>query len=185
MATAAIDLRFPDQWFQSENGLHQNWMRDYDPTTGRYVQADPLGLVDGASVYGYALQSPLRYSDFWGLEADAIPGPDIDILGELIPRIGGRLLGGIMGGIFAPTPLGDGTVQESRGTQDPVSGLKPKDVGRDCEGNCNPCPAPIEWWVDGPGHGHKNKVKHKIVWNQDPKTCICYPDRPSRGLEGR
>lgn len=38
-------------------------MRDYDPTTGRYIQADPLGLVDGASVYGYALQNPGRYVD--------------------------------------------------------------------------------------------------------------------------
>ncbi|WP_322892211.1 RHS repeat-associated core domain-containing protein, partial [Yoonia sp. 76] len=50
-------------WFQSETGLHQNWMRDYDPTTGGYMQADPLGLVDGASVYGYALQNPGRYVD--------------------------------------------------------------------------------------------------------------------------
>ncbi len=58
-----VKLRFPGQWFQSESGLHQNWMRDYDPTTGRYMQADPLGLVDGASVYGYALQNPGRYSD--------------------------------------------------------------------------------------------------------------------------
>jgi len=41
-------------------------MRDYDPTTGRYIQADPLGLVDGASVYGYALQNPERYVDFDG-----------------------------------------------------------------------------------------------------------------------
>ena len=38
-------------------------MRDYDPTTVRYIQADPLGLVDGASVYGYALQNPGRYVD--------------------------------------------------------------------------------------------------------------------------
>ena len=45
----------------------QNWMRDYDPTTGRYLQADPLGLVDGASVYGYALQNPGRYVDPSGL----------------------------------------------------------------------------------------------------------------------
>ncbi|SFI65544.1 RHS repeat domain-containing protein [Jannaschia pohangensis] len=59
----ALDLRFPGQWFQAESGLHQNWMRDYDPTTGRYMQADPLGLVDGASVYGYALQSPMRWTD--------------------------------------------------------------------------------------------------------------------------
>ena len=56
-------LRFPGQWFQSETGLHQNWMRDYDPTTGRYIQADPLGLVDGASVYGYVTQNPGRYVD--------------------------------------------------------------------------------------------------------------------------
>jgi uncharacterized protein RhaS with RHS repeats len=38
-------------------------MRDYDPTTGRYIEADPLGLVDGPSVYGYALQNPGRYVD--------------------------------------------------------------------------------------------------------------------------
>jgi RHS repeat-associated protein len=56
-------LRFPGQWFQAETGLHQNGMRDYDPTTGRYLQADPLGLVDGPSVYGYARQSPVRYID--------------------------------------------------------------------------------------------------------------------------
>lgn len=45
-------------------------MRDYDPTTGRYLQADPLGLVDGASVYGYARQNPGRYTDPTG---EAIP----------------------------------------------------------------------------------------------------------------
>ncbi len=38
-------------------------MREYDPTIGRYIQADPLGLVDGASVYGYALQNPSRNID--------------------------------------------------------------------------------------------------------------------------
>jgi RHS repeat-associated protein len=44
-STGALpSARFPGQWFQSEFGLHQNWMRDYDPTTGRYLQADPLGL---------------------------------------------------------------------------------------------------------------------------------------------
>ena len=38
-------------------------MRDYDPTTGRYLEPDPLGLVDGASVYGYARQNPGRWVD--------------------------------------------------------------------------------------------------------------------------
>jgi RHS repeat-associated protein len=78
------DLRFPGQWFQAETGLHQNGMRDYDPTTGRYLQADPLGLVDGPSVYGYARQSPVRF---------------IDPTGEFIPLIiGGALAGGLLVG---------------------------------------------------------------------------------------
>jgi RHS repeat-associated protein len=69
--TGALEqnLRFPGQWFQAETGLHQNGMRDYDPTTGRYLQADPLGLVDGPSVYGYARQSPVRWTDPRGLDS--------------------------------------------------------------------------------------------------------------------
>ncbi len=58
-----LALRFPGQWFQSESGLHQNWMRDYDPTTGRYLQADPLGLIAGTSLYSYANQNPTMYID--------------------------------------------------------------------------------------------------------------------------
>ena len=38
-------------------------MRDYDPTTGRYLEPDPLGLVDGASVYGYVKGNPGRWID--------------------------------------------------------------------------------------------------------------------------
>jgi RHS repeat-associated protein len=71
-ATVVIDLRFHGKWLQSESGMKQNWMRDYDPTTGRYIQADPLGLVDGASVYGYALQNPGRYVDPRGEYAGAV-----------------------------------------------------------------------------------------------------------------
>jgi RHS repeat-associated protein len=58
-----VDARFPGQWYQAESGLHQNWMRDYDPTTGRYIEPDPLGLVDGPSVYGYVGGNPGRYID--------------------------------------------------------------------------------------------------------------------------
>lgn len=36
--------------------------------SARYLQADPLGLVDGPSLYGYALQNPGRYVDPNGLE---------------------------------------------------------------------------------------------------------------------
>jgi RHS repeat-associated protein len=56
---------------QNETGLHYNWHRNYDPTLGRYTQPDPLGFVDGPSMYGYAGESPLRYVDRDGL--DSIP----------------------------------------------------------------------------------------------------------------
>jgi RHS repeat-associated protein len=79
-----INLRFPGQWFQSESGLHQNWMRDYDPTTGRYLQADPLGLVDGASVYGYVKQNPGRWIDPRGLQSRSID----DLVCDNFPGMG-------------------------------------------------------------------------------------------------
>jgi RHS repeat-associated protein len=37
------DLRFPGQIYDVQAGLHSNGMRDYDPSTGRYMQPDPLG----------------------------------------------------------------------------------------------------------------------------------------------
>ena len=61
--TGALNLRFPGQWFQLETGLHYNWHRSYDPTLGRYTQPDPLGFVDGPSVYGYAKGSPVKSVD--------------------------------------------------------------------------------------------------------------------------
>lgn len=65
--SAVLDARFPGQWFQLETGLHYNWHRHYDPTTGRYLQPDPLGFVDGASVYAYAANAPATKVDSKGL----------------------------------------------------------------------------------------------------------------------
>ena len=48
--------------------LYYNRYRDYDPTTGRYIQADPIGLAGGPNPYSYAMGNPLRYVDPMGLE---------------------------------------------------------------------------------------------------------------------
>jgi RHS repeat-associated protein len=53
---------FPGQ-LQTLPDLWYNRYRDYDPTTGRYIQADPIGLDGDANPYAYALNNPLRYTD--------------------------------------------------------------------------------------------------------------------------
>ncbi|MEW5251515.1 RHS repeat-associated core domain-containing protein [Microbulbifer discodermiae] len=47
--------------------FYYNYFRDYDPSTGRYLQSDPLGLLDGTNTFGYVQQNPTIYSDSRGL----------------------------------------------------------------------------------------------------------------------
>jgi RHS repeat-associated protein len=62
------DNVLPGQYFDSETGLHQNYFRDYDPKTGRYIQADPIGLAGGMNPYGYVGGNPLSGIDPLGLD---------------------------------------------------------------------------------------------------------------------
>jgi hypothetical protein len=43
--------------------LYYNRYRDYDPVTGRYIQADPIGLAGGSNPYGYAGGNPVNLTD--------------------------------------------------------------------------------------------------------------------------
>lgn len=49
--TQNLDLRLPGQWEQAETGgLYQNGFRDCDPTLGRYIEVDPLGIGAGLNL---------------------------------------------------------------------------------------------------------------------------------------
>ena len=95
-----VALRFPGQYWDAESGWHYNWNRYYEPTLGRYITSDPLGLIPGLMrdpslmlpreirwhlyresttdllhlkinhLYGYAYANPLTYVDPFGLEPD-------------------------------------------------------------------------------------------------------------------
>jgi RHS repeat-associated protein len=67
VATVENNLRLPGQYFDRETGLHYNYFRDYDPGSGRYVEADPIGLNGGMNLYTYANANPLLYVDPNGL----------------------------------------------------------------------------------------------------------------------
>ena len=56
-------IRFPGQYFDPETGLHQNFMRDYDPAIAAYLGQDPYGILTGANRYAYAYGDPVHLSD--------------------------------------------------------------------------------------------------------------------------
>lgn len=63
----AFNLRFPGQYYDQEMGLHYNYFRDYEPSSGRYVQSDPVGLYAGINTYAYVGNAPLSFYDSTGL----------------------------------------------------------------------------------------------------------------------
>jgi RHS repeat-associated protein len=80
------DLRLPGQLYDRETGFHYNMFRDYMPNIGRYLEADPIGLLGGVSPYLYAKANPMTFVDKSGL-ASQNPYDDI---ADRVAGIGGQ-----------------------------------------------------------------------------------------------
>jgi RHS repeat-associated protein len=81
--TATVNLRFAGQYYDAETGFSHNGFRDYVPSWGRYLEADPIGIYDnsgtvnsGMNPYLYVGADPMRSIDPLGLSDDGISGPD-------------------------------------------------------------------------------------------------------------
>jgi RHS repeat-associated protein len=80
--------RLPGQRFDIESRLYYNYFRDYDPTTGRYMQSDPIGLTGGLNTYAYVGNNPLMHGDLYGLARFGfrpLAGDDIYYISHFIP----------------------------------------------------------------------------------------------------
>lgn len=64
-----FNLRFAGQYFDTETSYHYNYHRYYDPSIGRYLTSDPIGLAGGLNSYGYANGRPYQNMDPYGLYA--------------------------------------------------------------------------------------------------------------------
>lgn len=92
----AQPLHLPGQYVEPETGLHQNWHRDYDPSLGRYLQPDPLGIAAGRNLYLYANANPMSWVDPDGRNVILLVfggtalGAGLDVAWQL-EQTGGRL----------------------------------------------------------------------------------------------
>lgn len=71
--SAACPLRFPGQYEDPETGLYYNLNRYYDPTLGRYLTPDPIGISGGLNLYDYP-RDPVNWTDPLGLKC---PNPKV------------------------------------------------------------------------------------------------------------
>ncbi|WNZ57312.1 RHS repeat-associated core domain-containing protein [Microbulbifer sp. MKSA007] len=105
------NLRFAGQYYDHESGLYHNYMRDYSPDIGRYLESDPIGIYGGINPYIYANSNSIRYVDPEGLNplgamlgalcaAVQGGGPCEIFFGALsgaLGPLGGPLIGGVGG----------------------------------------------------------------------------------------
>lgn len=81
----------PGQYYDEETNLHYNHFRYYDPTIGRYITSDPVGLKGGLNTYNYVDSNAIRFFDINGLEKNCKDDDDCEEKLRECYRESGRL----------------------------------------------------------------------------------------------
>jgi RHS repeat-associated protein len=75
---------FTSRELDQESGLSLYRARNYDPSIGRFVQADPIGFFGGLNFYSYTANNPVYFVDPFGLDAVDVAANVAAGLGDVI-----------------------------------------------------------------------------------------------------
>ncbi|WP_143530628.1 RHS repeat-associated core domain-containing protein, partial [Rodentibacter sp. Ppn85] len=114
-------FRLQNQYVDQETGLHYNFLRYYEPITGRFMTQDPIGLQGGMNFYRFADNAqgwvdPLGLARFCTRRLRYVPlstdidknfrgGLDLGVFHEHIFFDNGRNIGYTDTGIFSETSM--------------------------------------------------------------------------------
>jgi RHS repeat-associated protein len=124
-----LPLRLPGQYFDKETNFHYNYYRDYDPSIGRYVESDPIGLTGGLNTYVYAHAASLNYVDREGLISQGQAG----YLGGLGGKAAGQLSEKLIEWLSQPGAAGQDVAAQLCAA---YRGGRPRDLYSDCTVGC-------------------------------------------------
>jgi RHS repeat-associated protein len=135
--------RLPGQFLDTEGntGWLQNYFRTYDPTIGRYVQSDPVGLRGGLNTFAYVNANPVAHVDRDGLSA-TLASPDDVRLSYLLFRLYNRVTAPGVCPVTGPlAPLPPYAVQgaQNGSSVGPQAGRETADEPERCRKVINQC----------------------------------------------
>jgi RHS repeat-associated protein len=80
------NLGFQSKYYDQESGLNYYYHRYYNPSIGRFINEDPIGLSGGLNLYGFLNNNSITWIDPYGLlEKDKFYWNKFDKSGEYNP----------------------------------------------------------------------------------------------------
>jgi RHS repeat-associated protein len=172
VASSSLDqpFRFSTKRHFADLGLNYYGYRYYAPSIGRWMSLDPLGEAGGLNLYGFVQNDPVNWIDPYGLTITTLPFPGIPVPPPALIGIGIGFW--IWDQVIDPYL----EARSKRKKTDPpwVDDYKQHNPGKDPNGRCKPCKENSPVWTNP---NQDDCRGHQIVYNQDPVTCECYPDR--------